>query len=139
MYVQLSSSKLGNLKISVCSFCKLLPSSVRILLKYQLQIYDTNVPIAIIQTVNHHTSIGTGSRANAGIPWQLCGVDTESINFTPDFLATHLLSDVVPSQQHDLSILDWSQKMLVCSVQSGTYELPKGLQGGRMACASVLL
>ena len=32
--------------------------------------------------------------------------------FTPDFLATHLLSDVVLGQQH-LSILDWSQEMLV--------------------------
>ena len=35
--------------------------------------------------------------------------------FTPDFLATHLLSDVVLSQQH-LSILDWPQGKLVCSV-----------------------
>ena len=35
--------------------------------------------------------------------------------FTPDFLATHLLSDVVLGQQH-LSILDWPQEMLVCSV-----------------------
>ena len=33
--------------------------------------------------------------------------------FTPDFLATHLLSDVVLSQQH-LSILDWPQEKLVC-------------------------
>ena len=32
--------------------------------------------------------------------------------FTPDFLATHLLSDVVLGQQH-LSILDWSQEELV--------------------------
>ena len=36
--------------------------------------------------------------------------------FTPDFLATHLLSDVVLGQQH-LSILDWPQEELVCSVQ----------------------
>ena len=36
--------------------------------------------------------------------------------FTPDFLATHLLSDVVLGQQH-LSILDWPQEKLVCSVQ----------------------
>ena len=36
--------------------------------------------------------------------------------FTPDFLATHLLSDVVLGQQH-LSILDWPQEMLVCSLQ----------------------
>ena len=36
--------------------------------------------------------------------------------FTPDFLATHLLSDVVLSQQH-LSILDWPQEKLVCSVE----------------------
>ena len=36
--------------------------------------------------------------------------------FTPDFLATHLLSDVVLSQQH-LSILDWPQEKLVCSLQ----------------------
>ena len=35
--------------------------------------------------------------------------------FTPDFLATHLLSDVVLGQQH-LSILDWPQEKLVCSV-----------------------
>ena len=34
--------------------------------------------------------------------------------FTPDFLATHLLSDVVLSQQH-LSILDWPQEKLVCT------------------------
>ena len=33
--------------------------------------------------------------------------------FTPDFLATHLLSDVVLGQQH-LSILDWPQEKLVC-------------------------
>ena len=32
--------------------------------------------------------------------------------FTPDFLATHLLSDVVLGQQH-LSILDWPQEKLV--------------------------
>ena len=36
--------------------------------------------------------------------------------FTPDFLTTHLLSDVVLSQQH-LSILDWPQEKLVCSLQ----------------------
>ena len=36
--------------------------------------------------------------------------------FTPAFLATHLLSDVVLSQQH-LSILDWPQEKLVCSLQ----------------------
>ena len=42
--------------------------------------------------------------------------------FTPDFLATHFLSDVVLGQQH-LSILDWPQEKLVCSVQSGTHEL----------------
>ena len=36
--------------------------------------------------------------------------------FTPDFLATHLLSDVVLGQQH-ISILDWPQEMLVCSLQ----------------------
>ena len=36
--------------------------------------------------------------------------------FTPDFLATHLLSDVVLGQQH-LSILDWPQEKLVCSLQ----------------------
>ena len=36
--------------------------------------------------------------------------------FTPDFLATHLLSDVVLGQQH-LSILDWPQEELVCSLQ----------------------
>ena len=36
--------------------------------------------------------------------------------FTPDFLATHLLSDVILGQQH-LSFLDWSQEQLVCSVQ----------------------
>ena len=36
--------------------------------------------------------------------------------FTPDFLATHLLSDVVLGQQH-LSILDWPQEKLVCSFQ----------------------
>ena len=36
--------------------------------------------------------------------------------FTPDFLATHLLSDVVLSQQH-LPILDWPQEKLVCSLQ----------------------
>ena len=36
--------------------------------------------------------------------------------FTPNFLATHLLSDVVLSQQH-LSILDWPREKLVCSVQ----------------------
>ena len=36
--------------------------------------------------------------------------------FTPDFLATHLLSDVVHGQQH-LSILDWPQEKLVCSLQ----------------------
>ena len=36
--------------------------------------------------------------------------------FTPDFLATHLLSDVVLSQQH-LSILDWPQWKLVCSLR----------------------
>ena len=35
--------------------------------------------------------------------------------FTPDLLATHLLSDVVLGQQH-LSILDWPQEKLVCSV-----------------------
>ena len=35
--------------------------------------------------------------------------------FTPDFLATHLLSDVVLGQQH-LSILDWPQEKLVCVV-----------------------
>ena len=34
--------------------------------------------------------------------------------FTPDFIATHLLSDVVLSQQH-LSILNWPQYKLVCS------------------------
>ena len=34
--------------------------------------------------------------------------------FTPDFLATHLLSDVVLGQQH-LSILDWPQDKLVCT------------------------
>ena len=33
--------------------------------------------------------------------------------FTSDFLATHLLSDVVLGQQH-LSILDWPQEKLVC-------------------------
>ena len=33
--------------------------------------------------------------------------------FTPDFLATHLLSDVVLGQQH-LSILNWPQEKLVC-------------------------
>ena len=33
--------------------------------------------------------------------------------FTPNFLATHLLSDVVLGQQH-LSILDWPQWKLVC-------------------------
>ena len=33
--------------------------------------------------------------------------------FTPDFLATHLLSDVVLGQQH-LLILDWPQEKLVC-------------------------
>ena len=32
--------------------------------------------------------------------------------FTPNFLATHLLSDVVLGQQH-LSILDWPQEKLV--------------------------
>ena len=37
--------------------------------------------------------------------------------FTPDFLATHLLSDVVLSQQH-LSILDWPQEKLVCMLCS---------------------
>ena len=37
--------------------------------------------------------------------------------FTPDFLATHLLSDVVLGQQH-LSILDWPQEMLVCMLCS---------------------
>ena len=36
--------------------------------------------------------------------------------FTPDFLATHLLSDVVLGQQH-LSILDWPQEKLVCSLE----------------------
>ena len=36
--------------------------------------------------------------------------------FTPDFLATHLLSNVVLGQQH-LSILDWPEEKLVCSVQ----------------------
>ena len=36
--------------------------------------------------------------------------------FTPDFLATHLLSDMVLSQQH-LSTLDWPQEKLVCSFQ----------------------
>ena len=36
--------------------------------------------------------------------------------FTPDFLATHLLSDVVLGQQH-LSIFDWPQENLVCLVQ----------------------
>ena len=36
--------------------------------------------------------------------------------FTLNFLATHLLSDVVLGQQH-LSTLDLPQKMLVCSVQ----------------------
>ena len=36
--------------------------------------------------------------------------------FTPDFLATHLLSDVILGQQH-LSILDWPQEKLVCSLQ----------------------
>ena len=36
--------------------------------------------------------------------------------FTPDFLATHLLSDVALGQQH-LSFLDWPQKKLVCSLQ----------------------
>ena len=35
--------------------------------------------------------------------------------FTPNFLATHLLSDVVLGQQQ-LSILDWPQEKLVCSV-----------------------
>ena len=35
--------------------------------------------------------------------------------FTPDFLATHLLSDVVLGQQQ-LSILNWPQYKLVCSV-----------------------
>ena len=35
--------------------------------------------------------------------------------FTPDFLATNLLSDVVLGQQH-LSILDWPQEKLVCSL-----------------------
>ena len=33
--------------------------------------------------------------------------------FTPDFLATHLQSDVVLGQQH-LLILDWPQEKLVC-------------------------
>ena len=33
--------------------------------------------------------------------------------FTPDFLATHLLSDVVLGQD-TLSILDWPQEKLVC-------------------------
>ena len=37
--------------------------------------------------------------------------------FTPDFLATHLLSDVVLGQQH-LSILDWPQEKLVCMFNS---------------------
>ena len=36
--------------------------------------------------------------------------------FTPDFLATHLLSDVVLGQQH-LSIMKWPQWKLVCSLQ----------------------
>ena len=36
--------------------------------------------------------------------------------FTPDFLATHLLSDVVLGQQH-LSILDWPQEKLVCTTE----------------------
>ena len=36
--------------------------------------------------------------------------------FTPNFLSTHLLSDVVLGQQH-LSILDWPQEKLVCSLQ----------------------
>ena len=36
--------------------------------------------------------------------------------FTPDFLATYLLSDMVLDQQH-LSILDWPQEILVCSLQ----------------------
>ena len=36
--------------------------------------------------------------------------------FTPDFLATHLLSDVVLDQQH-LLILAWPQEKLVCSLQ----------------------
>ena len=36
--------------------------------------------------------------------------------FTPDFLAQHLLSDIVLGQQH-LSILDWPQEKLVCSLQ----------------------
>ena len=35
--------------------------------------------------------------------------------FTPDFLATHLLSDVVLGQQN-LSIQDWPQEKLVCSL-----------------------
>ena len=35
--------------------------------------------------------------------------------FTPDFLATHLLSDVVLGQQH-LSILNWPQEKLVSSI-----------------------
>ena len=36
--------------------------------------------------------------------------------FTPNFLAIHLLSDVVLGQQH-LSILDWPQEKSVCSLQ----------------------
>ena len=40
--------------------------------------------------------------------------------FTPEFLATHLLSDVVFGQQH-LSILDWPQEKLVCMFSSIFY------------------
>ena len=48
--------------------------------------------------------------------------------FTPDFLATHLLSDVVLGQQL-LSILDWPQEKLVCSLQYSISikSLPKSL------------
>ena len=42
--------------------------------------------------------------------------------FTPDFLATHFLSDIVLCQKH-LSILDWSQWKLVCSLHITLTEL----------------
>ena len=43
--------------------------------------------------------------------------------FTPDFLATHLLSDVVLSQQHLLN-LDWPQEKLVCTIFSSVVPEP---------------
>ena len=68
----------------------------------------------------HSYSVYVGDISESSVQLEL-GFPTSCVGwilgvFTPDFLATHLLSDVVLGQDI-LSILDWPQEKLVCSIQ----------------------